>query len=160
MAKRSIGPVSERAKQALGTDDPDLVREIEILERLASGEVAHVAANGRFPHWPIDRWIQVCGFAGVIIGGLFFAGSEWSGVKRDIVIMREESAVTKADVAKLTDEAQDTKQSLRVITNEISALRYQVEQVDDVRRRVPTPSFPRSEQFSTPSFPRSDQFTR
>lgn len=77
-------PISDRVAAALTGDDPVLIREIEALERIASAGVAHVAANGKWPHWPLDRWITVLGFLGVIVAGVFTAGVRWTGVERDI----------------------------------------------------------------------------
>lgn len=93
--KRQPTPVSDRVRDAIpGDADPQLVREIEMLERIASAGVAHVAANGKWPHWPLDRWITVCGFVGMILGGVWFAGGRWKDVEHDI-------ASLKASVAQL-----------------------------------------------------------
>jgi len=78
--------ISDRASDTIS--DRGLLREIEALERIAAGGVAHVAANGKFPHWPIDRWISVLGFTGVIISGIFFAGVRWSSVEAHIDLLQ------------------------------------------------------------------------
>lgn len=114
-------PLSDRVAAALTGDDPTLIREIEALERIASAGVARVAANGKWPHWPLDRWITVLGFLGVIVAGVFTAGNRWSGVERDIEILNR--TVLRIEESIRADR--DEMRSLRalIVNGEVVSMR-------------------------------------
>lgn len=59
MRRRDDTPLSDRVRAALTGEDPDLIREIEVIERTAAGKYASIAANGRWPHWPLQTWLSV-----------------------------------------------------------------------------------------------------
>lgn len=137
-------PISERVRVAITEEDPVLIRELEMLERIASAGVAHVAANGRWPHWPVDRWISVLGFSGVILGGLFVAGSKWSNVERDVA----EVKAAVADLNSTVDYNRSTQaQELRDLATQLRTVISAVTPVDTPRRRA-TPTFAPEDRFS------------
>jgi hypothetical protein len=139
-------PISARVQAALAGDDPTLIREVEMLERIASAGVVHVAANGKWPHWPIDRWITVLGFTGVIVGGLFFAGSQWTGVERDIHELK--AAMTSLTRTVGTNRA-EVSQEVRLLADQIRQATAAVGQPAPSPGRTPTtPVFPRDDRFS------------
>jgi hypothetical protein len=70
-------------------DEPDLqglnaeqLRYVLSLRRIASDRMVRVSSNGKFPFgWALERWMTVLTFVAVVIGGIWFGGGEWRGVK-------------------------------------------------------------------------------
>lgn len=91
--------VSERAAAALLPSDQQLIAEIRALERIALGRSLKVAANGRFPHWSLERWLAVISFLIFVIGGIWFGGGEWRYVKDNIAIFGHRFDHLTADIA-------------------------------------------------------------
>ena len=146
-------PLSARVREALGEDDPGLVREIAALERIAMAGVAHVASNGKFPNWPIDRWILVVGFIGLVINNVFVSGGQWATINRDIDGLK----------STVTEIGQTQRENRAAITAEMAAIRadlreerrrivgddgYPTAPTRTPRQAEPRGTFPRDEQFS------------
>lgn len=105
-------PLSDRVKAALVTDDPMLIRELQMLERLASGNVSYVAANGRFPKWTVERYLLVCGFAASLFVQAFYLGGKLQNVDLRLAAIesREQGYATRSEMLlrldMLTDQLQ------------------------------------------------------
>lgn len=91
--------VSERAAAALLPSDAQLIAEIRALERIALGRSLKVAANGKFPHWTLERYLAVIAFLFVVIGGIWFGGGEWRYVKDNIATFTHRFDLLTQDVA-------------------------------------------------------------
>lgn len=84
--------VTERVRDAIISGDPaalpQLLSEVHALERLAYGRTVHVATNGKFPRWSIERWLAVATacMAGVVsvIVWIFAAGGEWRATREGV----------------------------------------------------------------------------
>lgn len=143
-------PISERVRAALTVEDPQLVRDIEWLEKASAGKVSHVATNGKHPRdWSPERWLQVAQFVFVIVGGIWFAGGKWAGVEQDI----EELQASMAHVV-TTVERVDLEQ--RTTRSVISVLMREVDPPDPAAAFVS----PRQADQAEPVFPRDERFIR
>lgn len=80
--------ISERVAAIDGVD-PYLVREVQVLEKTARGEIVHGAANGRFPRWSLERYVLVIGFVGTALYQVFGLGVSFAGMKRDVSSLEE-----------------------------------------------------------------------
>jgi hypothetical protein len=101
MGDVQVEPITTRLGRTGALSGEDL-RYIARLEQLASAKTMAVATNGRFPYWSLERWLLVLNLVAVCIGGIWFAGSQWSGVKRDV-------AETKQNIQQLQDSARDDR---------------------------------------------------
>ena len=77
----------------------EALRHIANLERVAFARVMQVTSNGKFPHWSIERWMAVATFSGMVWGGIWFAGTQWSDVKHDVQGLTRAVADLKAVAA-------------------------------------------------------------
>lgn len=80
----STRTIAERVAAALSVEDDELMGEVRALERIALGRSLKVAANGKFPHWTLERWMAVIAFIGGIVMAISFWGGEWRYVKDSI----------------------------------------------------------------------------
>lgn len=94
-------PLSAHLARTGGLTGEDL-RHIANLERIAFAKTMAVTSNGKFPHWSIERWMSVLTFTSVLVGGIWFASTQWGDVKRgldrvtaDIESLRSSSAADR-----------------------------------------------------------------
>lgn len=114
-----LTPETIAQRVSAATDDPQLVKEIEHLERIAAGRVAYVASNGKFPRWSVERWLA---FIGAIISGtlmliawIFFAGGQWAEVKADIKQVRDDHAIIRQSNQDMKQQFWELQQELKSI---------------------------------------------
>lgn len=104
---------SERVRELLGHADPALIAEVKGLERLAGSRTVAIAANGKFPHWSLERWLTVVTLvvtSSGVIGGLWFASREWYGVKFDVASTRQQMS----EQGQALKELDQSMQTLRI----------------------------------------------
>jgi hypothetical protein len=98
---------SERVRQAGA--DPSLVREAARLEQLTAHGVSNVIANGKFPHWPVDRWISVVGFVGTFLTVVFVFGGRWYRVETAVADLSAKVERIDARVSSLSEKLDDVR---------------------------------------------------
>lgn len=133
---KPVIPVSARLAEALGADHP-LVKDVGYLESVSAGQLAFVGRNNTFPHWPIERWISVIGFASTFIAIVFVAGNKWQNIETGQV--------------DLTKRVSHVEQVQTEATNSMGNLTTRVTTLEAVRPlRIPsrTPVFPREDHFA------------
>lgn len=133
-------PLSERV-QALDGAGSDLIREVQMLERTASGEIMHGAANGRSPKdWSVERWLLIIGFTGTLFYQVFGLGVTFTEIRRDVSIVQRD----------MTDVRDELSRHVRRHEQEIQQLREQQPTeivVPRPRPLKPEMEFPRDERF-------------
>lgn len=138
-ATQRLVPLSDQVR-ALGGDDA-LVREIQKTEGIAMRGVAQVAANGKFPHWPIERWLLVAGIVANSLAYTFGAGGTWRGLSEDVGSLKAQFSSMSTRMDTLADRVNDIR---------VDVARNTARDRDEAAPEVPAPArtpfwFPRSE---------------
>lgn len=122
-----------------------LIKEIEAVEKVAIAGVANASANGKFPHWPVDRWISVIGFTGAIIAAIFGAGSRWNRLSSDVDGLQRQVETLSS---KMDANQTQTDHRLDALANSVAEIKLQVTPpaVSVVPAR-PRMTFPSDSQF-------------
>lgn len=99
---------SERV-QRLGAD-PQLVREVQQMERISVAGLSYVAANGRgLKGWPIERWLLVVGLAANTAAYTFGAGSTWRGLTVDVATLQRDVRAVDGRVSIVESKVEDLR---------------------------------------------------
>jgi len=124
-------PVSERVRDLVSGADVvgdrrdlfQIVDEVQALERLSSARTVHVAANGKFPRFSIDRWIAIVGAAAAILSAAFVAGGRWSSVETAAADIKE----LKADIGAIRQDVSGVRGQVTAVTTEVEKNREAVD---------------------------------
>lgn len=133
-------PLSARVREM---GDETLAQEVEAMERIAMAGVSSVAANGKFPHWPVERWLLVVGFAASIVASTFGAGGKWRALTSDVDEM-------KRNIATISNSLRETDNR---VTMQLQGLSSQVQQLQEANDNSnggngrPRPAFPDDSRF-------------
>jgi len=141
-------PLSDRLAEAmrLGRVNPEDLREVQGLEKIAAGNVTHVAVNGKNPKdWTIERWITVLTFAGMVTGGIVAA--IWAAGSKSTLIVEQHSRLIEI-VSSLDAKVTAIQEEQRRVMNELLAADLlEAEQA----RSKPTPAPARRGRAAFPS---------
>jgi hypothetical protein len=124
------------------TDAPEGVRRyVEDLEQMYGARTIRVSRNGKFPGgWGLERWLSLLTFVTVVVGGIWFGGGEWKGVK----LMIESHG---RDLSALV-------QTVTAVDQDLDELKRRVDGLDVPPRVGPQPAsrpqFSRESRFATP----------
>lgn len=136
---RDALPLSERVRSVLPDEDPQLIREIEMTERVAMGRVSHITANGRSPRdWSLERWAVLVQLVVLVGGGIYFLGGWSKEVERDIDELKRGLSSVVLQVSTNRDQ----------VTSQIQRLSDQVSDLaGTAKAERPSMAFPRESQF-------------
>ena len=142
-------PVSDRVRAAITGEDPELVREVEALERMTSAGVAQAVVNNKDPRdWPLERWltvlIAIISLTGSILGAVWLLGGKYRQWEDNI-----------STIPAIHIEMAEHRGIWRAIQAEQRRVAYELALRDPRPRqlspagasRTPEPAFPRDEQF-------------
>jgi len=131
--------VSERVQDLVSSADVvgdrrdlrGLVDEVRAYERVFTAKTVHAAANGKFPHWPLQTWVVILCVLGTIGLNVFSAGGKWFAVetaaselkelRHEISGVREDLATVHGQVTAVTADVRQNREFVERRINELSA---------------------------------------